>query len=333
MHSTAVTAYRSHYGLRPTDPADQTSLEPHETSVDPAPDSLSADCPAKLDSPMAWRHTGWAGTRQRVLNALAATAQSQARIDRMHSCGSDVWVVEQVAPPHRIRLSGNYCRDRMCKPCQAARGRRIAGRLAKLCDGHTLRMITLTLRHQARSLTDTLNHLYASYRRLRQTRTWTDSVTAAAAVLEVTRNLNSKTWHAHLHVLTTGTYLAQRLLVRAWLHATGDSYIVDIRRVHDHRQAIAYLTRYISKPTNTRTYCDPDALAEYVVAISGRRMVLVTGAWHGTGLTDDPPQEEWTNVVPLSQLLAWVRHGDPAATELLRRLIERPDLPWEEHPP
>jgi hypothetical protein len=36
-------------------------------------------------------------------------------------------------------------------------------------------------------------------------------------------------WHPHLHVIAEGRFLDKHALSAAWHHATGDSFVVDIR--------------------------------------------------------------------------------------------------------
>lgn len=327
-----------------TAPGPPTSLDPHETNPQTASERSDLIRPLPSSRVIAFRHSGWAPRRRRVYRALIAIGETESRdidggairrsrLDRYVWCGDHAWLVQSATDPGRLRVSASYCRDRMCQPCQRTRANRIRTTLQGLIQGQRCRLVTLTLRHRPEPLTDTLDRLYECFSALRRRRLWSSRVDAAAAVVEITRQPAAGTWHVHLHVIAIGSYMHQAALSREWLAVTGDSPVVDVRALWRNASAATYVTKYLTKQCDAATFGDPSALAEYIVAMKGRRQVATYGAWRGVKLICDPAQEEWIEVCPLEDLLQRAADGDPAAADLAARLIEREDLPVEEYPP
>ena len=80
----------------------------------------------------------------------------------------------------------------------------------------------------------------------------------------------------HCHALVYGPYISQRELVARWFKITGDSFVVDIRKVRTPREATAYVLKYITKPPAIR---DPEAIADYVEMIKGTRRLRSGGVF------------------------------------------------------
>ncbi|MEN6301375.1 MAG: protein rep, partial [Armatimonadia bacterium] len=230
---------------------------------------------------------------------MNAAGLPSARLTRFAACGSQTWIEAQRLSPIRpapgqpdpfsaARLRCNCCRDRFCTPCAATRARVLARSLIALLAGHTARFITLTLRSTDEPLSDQIDHLYASYRSLRKTRLWTANVTAAAAMLEITRNKATGRWHPHLHVLAEGRFIPHADLRKAWTTASNGSFICDIRMVKDLAKAATYVAKYVSKPMVATYASSVEAIAEALAALRHRRMVLLTGTWHAVS-DEEPP--------------------------------------------
>lgn len=340
----------------PNQPESTTTEQPNTPSCGPAAPLLDPDeiphqhtheqlpPPATLPESysLSFRHRSWAVLRKRIYAGMIAAQLPSARLSRFAACGSQTWIEAQRRLPERpqpgfpdpfqaARLRCNCCRDRFCTPCAATRARVLARSLIALLDGHTARFITLTLRSTDQPLTDQIDHLYASYRSLRKTRLWTANVTAAAAMLEITRNKATGRWHPHLHVLAEGRFIPHADLRHAWTTASGGSFICDIRMVKDLAKAASYVAKYVSKPMVATYASSIDAIAEALSALRHRRMVLLTGAWHA--VTDEEPPDDglWEVVGYLSDIVSAADAADPTALELLTLLWS--DGQWKQHLP
>lgn len=293
----------------PPRPTGFTSLDPHETSVD-LPQSPVLD----------FRHSGWSRLRSAVWNALRETTTSTTRLSRFANCGTRAWVCHAEHDPTRLKLLADYCRDRFCRPCATARAQRLTGVLVPFLAKKSLRFVTLTLRSSDEPLAAQVKRLLACFRRLRQRQLWKANVSGGLAVLELTHSEDRKQWHPHLHVLTEGSFIQQRTLASSWLSVTGDSHIVDIRKVTDTVTAARYLTKYIAKGVPGSVLYNPSLAVEAVNALTGQRTFLCFGTWHGLKLTQPAPDEVWIPIDSLDSLIKAARRGNVIARDLLNRL-------------
>lgn len=250
--------------------------------------------------------------------ALQRTCQSDARKDRFANCGSQLWL--RLDKVHKcIGVACNTCKDRLCGPCGAARAQRIVDAVVNAKPNATLRFVTLTLKPSHASLSAQLDRLYDSFNKLRRRDFWKLYVTGGVAFVEVKIGKNSGLWHPHLHCLVEGDFIPQRDLSREWLEVTGDSSIVDVRRVENVGHAAAYTVKYGSKGCDSSVYNAPSRLDEFVTAIKGRRFALTFGTWRGIQLAeghDDGAQ--WQNIGAIDSLVSRARAGDDDARHWLQ---------------
>lgn len=117
--------------------------------------------------------------------------------------------------------------------------------------------------------------LISSFRRLRQRKLWRSHVSGGAYVIEVTGHPGS--WHPHLHIIIESTYIEWSQLLSAWQSVSGGSSVY-IQRIPG-KQAVAYLTKYISKPSVNTTL-----LSQLNAALKDTRMFQPFGTWHSVRL-------------------------------------------------
>jgi hypothetical protein len=180
--------------------------------------------------------------------------------------------------------------------------------------------VTLTLKSSDTPLAEQLDRLIASFRRLRRTPLWLRGCFASAATIEVTRNEETRRWHPHLHVLVKGKYIPHADLKDVWHRITKDSSIVDIRFIKDREKAIRYMAKYVTKPMSAGYDTEPDALAEAIEALKGRRLVLLTGEWHSLKVAIKDDDSNWQYVGTLQSIIERGLAGQPDALEILNHL-------------
>lgn len=261
----------------------------------------------------AFRHGGWAESRAKVEKALETAGVPIGRQERFRQCGAGCQLMLNTATGER-KLVASYCRDRFCVPCGNARGFTIANHLVKMCGNLDIRFLTLGVRSFGLSLTDALDKLNTGFKRLRRSFLWETHVKGGAAFIEVKRGKNSGNWHCHLHILCHGRYLDQRELSNAWHLATGDSFIADIRLVHDLPKVAGYVTKYVAKPLDPSVFVDPLDLVECVLSLRGRRLCSTFGDWRGVELEErEWVATDWHSVGRLDDLLRLCEMGDSNA--------------------
>lgn len=321
------------------EPVASTSLDTLETSGRESSDHGPAALPSyatpgeRMNAgdeghAVTFRHSGWLPLRRRVQAALIRTGQTVDRRYRFMACGSTYHVLECNAEPGRFKLCANACHDRFCLPCANERSRIVAHNVHAYLKGATTRFVTLTLRSTDEPLKELLEHLYTSFKALRKLPLWRKTQTGGVAFLEVKWNEKTTRWHPHFHVLTHGKFLDQAKLCTAWKAITKTSWVCDVRAVKEENHAIAYCTKYASKPFDTAVTSHDDRLDECLQALEGRRMILTFGNWKGLRVTAKPDKEAWSNVGTVAELAHKAVTGDKAAMQILIQVLGDRAIPW-----
>lgn len=283
--------------------------------------------PPASTAELEFRHSGWANIRLKMWNALNRCSASDARKDRFANCGSQLWL-RLDTKNKQISIACNTCKDRLCGPCGAARAQRMVEAIVNAKPNVPMRFVTLTLRCSHATLTAQLDRLYDSFNKLRRREFFKRHITGGVAMVEVKIGANSGLWHPHLHLLVEGDFIPQRDLSSEWLEVTGDSSIVDVRRVENAGHAAAYTVKYGSKGCDSSVYNAPSKLDEFLTSIKGRRFALTFGTWRGIKLADgDDGGAEWTNIGSLDSLVSRSHAGnDDARHWLMLATLKYPGL-------
>ena len=272
------------------------------------------------DPSVAFRHSGWARSRRKIREALAAEWMSPRRLQRFDLCGTEPWVAVDEHDPENLTILTNHCKSRWCVPCSRERAARICGNLRPKLEEGPIRFLTLTMKHTDTPLRAQIDRIYHCFRRLRRAKFWLRAVTGGAAVLEITHGWRDDLWHVHLHCLLQGSFIAHADLKAEWWRITGDSNILDIRFVRDTATAARYVTKYVTKPISRTVIEKPEPLAELISACSRRRLVLTWGSWRGLKLSSPLTTVTWKSLCPLEELYLRRDAGDSNATTLLAHL-------------
>lgn len=301
-------------------PVPSSSLDTTETSVSNHVETFLSATPASEKGPefglwdtsaVRFRHSGWRSIREMVHKSLVRTQQPSSRTSSFCTCGAGSWVQRRplaVGNGFEYRIKASCCHDRLCTPCAAVRSWKLQLALRHLMTGKRMSFITLTLAGKDEGLAAKIDRLYKGFRALRLHPLWADKVKGGAAFLEVKYSDKAHRWHPHLHIMADADYIDQGELSTVWRTITRDSYIVDIRRVKDEKQAAVYVTKYASKPLNSSFFSSSTLLDEAVVALKGRRLCFAFGDWYGEALDlesesllDEGEENdiEWENYHPL----------------------------------
>lgn len=288
--------------------------------------------PVATNAETDFRHSNWKTKRALVLATLRAAGQSETSVDAFVQCGAEC-VVEYNKEEKRYRLRATYCHCRHCEPCQRSKANLLAAnlrtRLAVEADGR-YRFITLTLRHTDTPLREQLDRLHACFKKLRATKLWKESQKGGCAILEVKYDADRGEWHPHLHIVAEGGYIHQRDLSLAWLDATGDSDIVDIRALNSGKDAAHYVSKYVSKGTNNEVWYNRDAAIEWVLAMKGVRTAATYGRWRGFKLLEHAGDKgTWHRIGLLTHLVAMADEGNDHYIRLIDTI--KRDLQYDPH--
>jgi len=175
------------------------------------------------------------------------------------------------------------CGNRFCNICQSSRQNRarfkiesLIKRLPKI-QGFRLKMLTLSVPNTP-DLQAGVDHLFKSFRRLRQRQYFKNRVVGGLIVCEITKS--EAGWHPHLHILIQSMYLNFDVLLKLWCDVSGGLgvYIQNIPT----KQAIFYVTKYICK-----TGLRGNDVITASNCLKGKRLFQPFGKWHN-----------WSNSIP-----------------------------------
>lgn len=274
-----------------------------------------------------FRHMHWQAARDRVRAALVAAGTGATALARYDNCGAEC-LVEWSDTANAYRLRASYCHCRHCRPCANARAGLISRNLRTRLETHVLhprdsyRFITLTLRHSTQPLHDQIRHLNHCFARLRNSKIWTNTQVGGVSMFECHHNGPSG-WHPHLHIIAEGGYMKLDKLRAEWSRITGGSTIVDIKQMSSAKDAVHYVSKYVTKGTKDETWADPATASEYVIAMRGVRTAGTYGSWRGFKLLQPPTEQlykDWRPIGLLTRICDAARNGSQVDLLLLQML-------------
>jgi|SRR5579862_180308 len=295
-----------------------SSLDPLQTNV----------TEATLAQPKSFRHSFWFDDRARVQAAMASLFVPKTRQDRFECCGDNCWVMQHRDHPSQFSFKSDKCGDRFCFACMQDKSRRVHWEMLCYCkDKKDLSLLTLTMKAEKQSLGTCLKRITKHFRALRALPVW-KPIRGGISILELKWSPEKERWHVHLHCIIEASYVEQAKLSHAWLAVTGDSMIVDIRRVGNLSSGLKYVTKYVCKGFGADVIRNDDRLQECIMALSGKRTLAVFGSWRGFKPSETTPEndgtpynkEDWRPLVPLVELWKAAENGLKGARDALQWL-------------
>lgn len=299
-------------------PSNHPSLEHHE--------ERSASAPHTDSRIQRWRFRRCQGERDWWLDAMPLVESSPRKVERFQQCGRNAWA-QHSASRGAYRVRSDACRNRACPVCRAAAARDLAARIDWAVSitsrsRRPVRFLTLTVKSSSAPLRQQLAFLRKSFSRLRNRKFWRESVDFGYAVLEITRNTETRTWHPHIHIIMRSRWMDVRDISAAWRQITHGSYIVDIRLPGSSAAVTHYLTKYLAKPPELAVISDIDLTREWYEAMRNARLAIPFGKDVPPlpKVLDDGFPNDWTFVAPLGSLLERADRDDPDAVEIIARI-------------
>jgi Replication protein len=284
----------------------------------------------------SFRHSSWQPFRKRVDAAMCdLTEVSERRLSAFRTCGCDASIEKRFFGPGQTgveyRIRSTKCHDRFCLPCSAERSNRIREALLRhMYRRSNMSLITLTLRASTDCLKKILDRITKAFRCLRNKKIWKKAVKGGCAIIETKVGTDGVSWHVHYHVLCEATFIRQDHLAAAWLAITGDSRIVDVRRVQATGGAVNYITKYVTKAADHSIVKSPTHLSQAIIAFTGRRLVSTFAAWRGLQLMEKPNEDsqtqnptDWRSIGTIDEFVQRARDGSTEALHILRLVAPR----------
>lgn len=265
--------------------------------------------------------TGYAGRKARAMDMAQyidtlRDPKKRPDIEKLHcnlkQCASYLVFHEYITVDQLRLVKAQTCKKHLLCPFCAMRraGKYVAKNIPKLeqilAENPSLIpiMITYTVKNGP-NLRERFTHLKKAERRLKRAalnykngQKWTEyaRVQGAISAYEFTKKEEGD-WHPHIHMLAlVDSYIDQEALSQEWLNITGDSFIVDIRKIKanlnagglDIASAMLEVCKYSLKFHDMTL---PDTWIAYNV-LRGKRLVNPSGLLRGVelpeSLLDDP---------------------------------------------
>lgn len=219
----------------------------------------------------------------------------------------DYYTIEET----RLVKSKTCKKHLLCPFCAARRGAKMLHQnLPKIESviaenpARKLALVTLTVKN-GHDLRERYQHLRRSLRKLNQRRTnalkgqqWTEWAKVAGAVRAVEITNKGQGWHPHAHlVVLLDDWIDRDALQEEWHEITGDSYLVDIRRIKPKQteagglsiiDGLAECFKYAVKFSDMEL----DLTWQAYQVLKGKRLIDAFGVFRGIqlpeSLTDDP---------------------------------------------
>lgn len=197
-----------------------------------------------------------------------------------------------------VRVASKSCHLRHCPLCTKTRVLTIKNNVTDwLKSAQYPKMITFTLKHSDKPLSDQIDKLYDSFKALRRLSIIKNKCYGGVWFFQIKKSENDGLFHPHIHCLVAGAYIPQSKLAQKWFHITGDSKVVDIRIVKDPATCARHVSRYAAKPCSLK----PLTLDECITvadALENRRLCGTWGICRKLKLTSPPEidKSNWENI-------------------------------------
>jgi hypothetical protein len=171
------------------------------------------------------------------------------------------------------------CADRTCVICrQKQYARLLLSYRQFLSSRSNLRLLTLTLSGRQNIIPRTrITRIRAHFKALFRQPYYRSHLLGGFYSIEAKKT--DIGWNVHIHILYQGDFIAHSKLKSDWYKITGDSYIVDIRKVYGSLSAFKYILKYLTKSPNCASYEDT---WRYNHIFRGVRLLSAFGTWYKT---------------------------------------------------
>ena len=234
--------------------------------------------------------------------------------DRLSDCRSRAWFIRN-SETGKVRVAAKQCRLRWCYHCSEARQQFItAAVLPWLERAHNPLLLTVTMKHRDKPLSEQIDFLYKSFTKLRNRLYIKEKCRGGVWFFQVTYNQKIKQWHPHIHALIDSKYLRHDWLTETWYKITRCSQIVHIRAIHDREKTLSHNARYAARPSALIKI--PEELwPDMYEAFDGRRICGSWGTAKAISLRPVKPEDasKWVSIGGFRLVSECVKSDDNAS--------------------
>lgn len=257
------------------------------------------------------------------------------QIARLKECGNFLTLREWLEHDNQVTLKkGNFCMNHlMCRTCAIRRAAKVVAayqvKVNHVLDEHKNLMpvmVTLSLKNTENleegtsRIRKAITQMMADRRRHinnpRNPSVEWNKVQGSIKALEVTNK--GRGWHPHFHVMCLiDEYIDQKKLSKEWQKYTGDSYIVDVRKLTNIEEGLYEVLKYITKFSEL----SPSQIADLHLVLGGKRLVDPQGLLRGVVVPESLEDEDLTGEYREFWAL-WNRRGWKLIDETKRALMD-----------
>lgn len=286
------------------------------------------------------RYSGLKNRSRQVQQYLQGISDSDKQASRLSfdlkTCANyllfhDYYTADQI----RLVKARTCKKSLLCPFCAARRAAKLVDKYLPVVDSVIASnpalkpvMITLTVKNGS-DLGERYRHLKSAYTALQQRRRdylkgqlWTEFAKVHGAIHSFEFTRSDTGWHPHIHMVAlVSDWIDQKALASEWQALTGDSYIVDVRRISTQDGSLALGMLEVFKYSLKFSDLDlPDTWLAYQV-LNRKRLLGSFGNLRGVqppeNLLDDPLED-----LPYMELLYTFR---PASAAYELKTIRRCD--------
>ncbi len=215
---------------------------------------------------------------------------------------------------HELRIKSNACRARWCPICGTAKSSYLARVVLDWCSQlKNIKLLTFTIKHSNAPLEHQIKHLYASFRKIRQEKTFRRTVRGGIWMFQIKRSRSDNLWHPHIHCIIDSDYLPHSWLSKIWSRITKTSKIVDIRSIRKPKFAAHYVSRYAVRPANLADL-QPAQRLQLMLALHSKRLAGTWGTARVVKLTEPPRSDskDWQSIGSWTEIVKQINDNDVA---------------------
>jgi hypothetical protein len=192
------------------------------------------------------------------------------RAENLLECRRYAWFYYNSETGH-VRSVANSCRLRWCPICARTRFNIVRYSVREwLSSVRSPKFLTLTVRNVRSPLQEQISGLFDAFHRFRRHKGISSRVRGGIWFLQVKRGKNSGQWHPHLHIALDSDYIPKRDLSLDWFLSTGNSFVIDIRKIDDPSDTADYVARYVARPAKLSDFFKEDQYEMFYVLHSKR---------------------------------------------------------------
>ncbi len=282
------------------------------TQVHTLETSVCETLPATLRQHLT-RHSTAEVDASRYVYSLLPGRNTEKRLANFDQCKTRSWFTRH-DDTGEVKVVSSSCKLRWCPLCSNARKYHLAKQVKEWLESvKSPKFLTLTVKHSSIGLDAQIDHLYRSFRKLRQMKAYKKLFKGGVWFFQIKKSDTDGLWHPHLHCVIQSAYVDHSKLWKAWLLITGTSKVVDVRSVKDDDNVAEYVARYAARPSDLAGLEVADQL-ELVTALHGRRLVGTWGSARVISLSPSKPPDagKWQNVGSWWLVAAMHEHDERA---------------------